>query len=43
MLSAGWLKRRLREAGLGEVEVIEVTGNSSARHKEGMLEKFRSG
>ena len=43
MLLAGWLKRRLGEAGLDFVEVIEVTGNSSATHKEGMLEKFRSG
>ena len=39
-IAAGWLKRRLRQASMEEVQVLEVTGNSSAKHKEGVLEKY---
>ena len=38
-----WMKRRLNNAGLGEIPVNFLTGNSTAEQKEMVMNNFRSG
>ena len=40
--AAAWMRRRLLEMGRGDVTVLKLSGNNSAKHKEDVMNEFRT-